>query len=83
MLNPLTFRHFFLLPIALPPKNAKMGKMQESHPESNTHFLNLCIFYKITFFNSVVKKSLTLFVFNKIDYLCVCQTAIFIILYAI
>ena len=32
MLNPLTFRHFFLLPIALPPKNANIHKMQESAP---------------------------------------------------
>ena len=67
MLNFLTFRHFFLLPIASIRKTRKWAKYKNQHPESNTHFLNLCIFYKITHFNSVVKKSLTLFVFNKID----------------
>lgn len=67
MLNSLTFRHFFCYRLPCRRKKRKWAKCKNQHPESNTHFLNLCIFYKITFFNSVVKKSLTLFVFNKID----------------
>lgn len=39
MLNSLTFRHFFLLPIASTPKKAKKSKMQESAPwEQHTFF---------------------------------------------
>lgn len=67
MLNPLTFRHFFCYQLPCLRKKQKRVKCKNQHSESNTHFLNLCIFYKITIFNSVVKKSLTLFVFNKID----------------
>lgn len=67
MLNILTFRHFFCYRLPCRRKLRKWAKCKNQHHESNTHFLNLCIFYKITVFNSVVKKSLTLFVFNKID----------------
>lgn len=67
MLNPLTFRYFFCYRLPQALKRRKSAKCKNQHLESNTQFQNLCIFYKITLFNNVVKKSLTLFVFNKID----------------
>lgn len=66
MLNHLTFRLIFCYKMPCTRKSEKIAKCKNQHPESNTHFLNLCIFYKITLFNGVVKKSLTLFVFSKI-----------------